>query len=140
MPQDNVETLRRGLEAFNSGDMERIVAFIDPEFEGEVPSELSAEPDTYRGHEGVRRYFRSFDDVMEEIHFTPVRVWDAGDRVAILLRLSARGRQTSIEVTQEVAQVWTFRDRRAVRARAFPSLAEALAAAGLSEQAAETPL
>jgi len=27
-----------------------------PDFVGVVPPELSAEPDTYRGHAGIRRY------------------------------------------------------------------------------------
>lgn len=49
--QENVDVIRRGLEAFNSEDMERILAFVDPDFETEVSGELSAEPDTHRGHE-----------------------------------------------------------------------------------------
>jgi ketosteroid isomerase-like protein len=57
MSTENVDTLLEGLEAFNSRDIERILGFLDPDFETVVPPSLSAEPDTYRGHDGARRYF-----------------------------------------------------------------------------------
>ena len=50
------DALQAAVEAFASGDPERIVRHIDPEFEGVVPPSMSAEPDNYLGHEGVRRY------------------------------------------------------------------------------------
>ena len=133
MSQENVEALRQGFEAFNSGDIGRILTFAHPDFEAEVPRELSAEPDTYRGHDGIRRYFESFQDVMEEIRFQPERFWDAGQSVVVVARLTARGRQTAIPVEQRIAQVWTMRDGRALRVRTYVSLSEALEAAGVSE-------
>jgi ketosteroid isomerase-like protein len=133
MSQENVELIRRGLEAFNSEDMERILAFVDPDFETEVSGELSAEPDTYRGHDGIRRYFESFRDAMDEIRFQPERFWDAGEAVVVALRLTAKGRQTAIRVEQRIAQVWSVRDGRAIGVRTYTSIAEALRAAGLQE-------
>src|ERR1700730_7272494 len=117
MSQENVDLVRRGLEAFNSEDMERILAFVDPDFETEVPRELSAEPDAYRGHDGIRRYFESFRDAMDEIRFEPERFWEAGESVVVALRLTARGRQTAILVEQRIAQVWSIRDGRAIGLR-----------------------
>jgi ketosteroid isomerase-like protein len=133
MSQENVELIRRGLEAFNSEDMERILAFVDPDFETEVSGELSAEPDAYRGHDGIRRYFESFRDAMDEIRFQPERFWDAGEAVVVALRLTAKGRQTAIRVEQRIAQVWSVRDGRAIGVRTYTSIAEALRAAGLQE-------
>jgi uncharacterized protein len=133
MSQENVDLIRRGLEAFNSEDMERILAFVDPDFETVVSGELSAEPDTYRGHDGVRRYFESFRDAMDEIRFEPERFWDAGEAVVVALCLTARGRQTAIRVEQRIAQVWSIRDGRAIGVRTYASIAEALRAARLQE-------
>ena len=48
MSQQDIDTLRRLLEAFNGHDMERILSLTDPEFEAVIPAQLSAEPDTYR--------------------------------------------------------------------------------------------
>jgi ketosteroid isomerase-like protein len=133
MSQENVESLRRAYEAFSSGDLGRILVFAHADFEAVVPPELSAEPDTYRGHEGIRRYFQSFEDAMDEIRFQPERFWDAGDSVVAVVRLTAKGRQTAISVEQRIAQVWTILDGKAIGLRTYPSVAEALAAVGLSE-------
>jgi ketosteroid isomerase-like protein len=131
MSEESVELVRRVFEAYNSGDIGRIVAMTDPEFEGEIPPELSAEPDTYRGHDGIRRYFESFQDAMQEIRFHPERIWDAGDSAVVILRLTAKGRQTAIPVEQRLALAWTFRDGRALRVRAYATREQALKAVGL---------
>src|ERR1700751_2688156 len=123
--------MRAGFEALNSGEEARILAFADPDFETVVPPELSTEPDTYRGHEGIRRYFELFDDAMEDVRFEAERLWEAGDSVVAVVRLTARGKQTGIPVEQRIAQVWTIRDGRALRAQTFSKLSEALAEAGL---------
>jgi ketosteroid isomerase-like protein len=130
---DNVEALREGFAAINSGDLERILAFADADFEAEVPPELSAEPDTYRGHAGLRRYFDSFVAVMDDIRFEAERVWDAGDKLVADVRVTAKGKATGIAVEQRVAQVWTIRDRKALRVRAYPTLSEAFESVGLRE-------
>jgi ketosteroid isomerase-like protein len=133
MSQENVELVRRGLEAFNSEDLEQILGFIHPEFETEVPPQFSAEPDRYVGHEGVRRYFETFREAMDEIRFRIERLWDAGDCVVLAVRLTAKGRQTGIPVEQHFAQVWRVRDGKAKQVTTYSSLPEALEAAGLPE-------
>jgi ketosteroid isomerase-like protein len=133
MSTENVDTLLEGLEAFNSRDIERILGFLDPDFETVVPPSLSAEPDTYRGHDGARRYFESFWETMDEVRFRPERFWDADESVVVAMRLTAKGRRTRIAVEQRFAQVWTFRDGKATRARTYASDADALKAAGLGD-------
>ena len=135
MTDDNREVLRAGLAAINSGDIDRIIEFVHPEFEATVPAELSAEPDIYRGREGIRRYFETFWDAMEEIHFEAERSWEAGEHVVVSFRLTARGKQTGIPVEQRAVFVWTLRDRQALAVRAFASLPQALASVGLDERA-----
>lgn len=133
MAQANIENLRQAYEAFNSGDISRILAFAHPDFEAVVPAELSTEPDTYRGHEGIRCYFQSFEDAMDEIRFQPEQFWDAGQSVVALVRLTAKGRQTGIPVEQRFAQVWSVRGGKGVALHTYASLSQALAAAGLEE-------
>jgi ketosteroid isomerase-like protein len=133
MSRENVEIVRRGFEAYNSGDIGRILALTHPDFEGQVPPELSAEPDTYRGHDGIRGYFQSFQDAMDEIHFHPERFWDVGDSVVVAARLNAKGRQTAIPVEQRFVQVWTIRGGKAIRLQTYVSLSEALATVGLAQ-------
>jgi ketosteroid isomerase-like protein len=133
MSLENVELVRRGFEAFNSGDIDRILAFTGADFEIDVPPGLSAEPDTYRGPEGVRRYFHTFDEAMDEVRFHADRSWEAEESVVVDARVTARGKQTAIPVEQRAAQVWTIRGGRVVRIRAYALLSEALESVGLEE-------
>jgi ketosteroid isomerase-like protein len=130
---ENVEIVHQLIKAFNDGDMERILALIGSDFEGEVPPSISAEPDTYRGHDGVRRYFQSFHDAMSEIRFHPEQFWDGGESVVVDLRLTAKGRQTAIPVEQRIGQIWRVRAGKARAARSYESVSEALKAAGLED-------
>jgi ketosteroid isomerase-like protein len=132
MSQQNVEAVREAFAAFNSGDIERIVACTHSAFEARVPPELSAEPDTYRGHDGIRRYFHSFEDAMDDVRFRPERFWEAGESVVVVARLTAKGRQTAIPVEQQIAQVWMLREGKAFRISTYATLAEALQSAGLA--------
>jgi ketosteroid isomerase-like protein len=132
--QQNLRALREVFDAFNSADLGRIVAFTHPDFEGVVPPELSAEPDIYRGHDGIRRYFQSFEEAMAEIRFHEERLWDVGESVVVAVRLTAKGRQTAIPVEQQFALVWSFRDGKAVRVQAYASLSQALESVGLMEE------
>jgi uncharacterized protein len=129
------ERILRGLyEAFGRGDIDDILRFVDPEFEVAVPPELSAEPDTYRGHDGIRRYFATFADAMDEISFEPQRFWETPDCVVADVLMSAKGRLTSIRVEQHFAQVWVLRDGRVFRATTYVQLADALRAAGVPDE------
>jgi uncharacterized protein len=130
--QEDVATVRDALTAFNSGDLARILTLCDPQIEAEVPASISSEPDTYRGHEGIRRYFESFWDVMDEIHFEGEQFAEAGESIVVDLRVTAKGRQTGILVEQRNAGVWMVRDGKVLGIRAYASFAEALEAAGLS--------
>src|SRR3954451_8755516 len=110
----NIAVMRRGFEALSTEGIEGLIRFVDPDFETTTPPGLAAEPDTYRGHDGVRRYWSSFEEVMEDIRFEPRRMSSLGDRVLVDLVIKARGRATGIEVEQNVAQVWVFKDGKAI--------------------------
>jgi ketosteroid isomerase-like protein len=133
MSQQNVEIVRQIFEAFNSEDIELILARTHTEFELEVPPALSAEPDIYRGHDGMRRYWESFQDAMDEIRIQPERLCDAGEAVVVAMHLTAKGRRTAIAVEQRTAGVWTICDGKVIRVRAYVSLSEALETVGLAE-------
>jgi ketosteroid isomerase-like protein len=120
-------------DAFNGEDIEQIIGLAHPDFRAEIPPEISAEPDTYSGPDGIRRYFESFQEVMTDIRFHPERFWDAGQAVVVAMRLTARGKQTGIAVEQRSAGVWTIRDGKVIGSRTYRLLADALEAVGLTE-------
>lgn len=132
MSERNLEIVRDAFEAMEREGWQALLELIDPEFELTTPADLAMEPDTYRGREGLRRYFESFEDAMDDIRVVPEgELVDAGDKVFIPFRLSARGKETGIEATQHAFQVWTMRAGKGLRAEVFASREDALAAAGL---------
>lgn len=133
MSSENVETVRRGYEAYARAGVEAFLPLLDPEFELTTTPDLAAEPDTYRGEDGIRRYFDSFEEAMEEIRFEPLEFIDAGEHVIVPQRQRMRGRASGVEVDVRSTQVWTVRGGKLVRMEFFPTRAEALEAVGPRE-------
>jgi ketosteroid isomerase-like protein len=127
--RENLEIVQRGFDAFNETGVEGILPFIHPEFEATTPPNLASEPDTYRGHDGIRRWFDSFDEVMEEIRWDAHGYQQVGDQVVVEFTLRARGKTTGLDFGQEAVMVWSLRDGKAIRVELFETLDEALAAA-----------
>ena len=133
MSDENIEIVKRGFEALDAGGVEAMIELLDPDFEATVPPELSVEPDTYRGHEGMRRYFAAFEG-LEDVRFEFVDGVAVGDKVVVTMMLRAKGTGTGIPVEQLAHQVWTIRDGKAVRVEAYANKADALAAAGIEDE------
>jgi ketosteroid isomerase-like protein len=127
--RENLEIVQRGFEAFNAQGVEGVIPFIDPDFEATTPPDLASEPDTYRGPDGIRRWFDSFFEVMDEIRWDAREFHEAGDKVVVEFTLRARGKTTGLSFGQEAVMVWTLRDGKAIRVDLFPTLDQALEAA-----------
>jgi uncharacterized protein len=87
----------------------------------------------YRGHEGLRRFFRERYEAWEEIEDHCEELIDAGEQVISVTTTRGRGRSSGVEVEGANASIWTVRDGKIVRVVWFGRRDEALEAAGLSE-------
>ena len=124
--------VRAMLETLNESGVEAALGQIHPDFEGVTPPELSPEPDTYRGHEGIRRYFAGFDGVMDEVRWEADELMEApGDRVVAGIRLLTRSVATGLELELPVWQLCTVRDGKVLRIEGFAKREDALRAAGI---------
>ena len=124
--------VRSMLETLNESGVEAAMDQIHPDFEGVTPPELSPEPDTYRGHEGVRRYFAGFEGVMDEVRWEADELMEApDDRVVAGIRLLTRSVATGLELELPVWQVCTVRDGKVLRIEGFAEREDALRAAGI---------
>jgi ketosteroid isomerase-like protein len=132
MSQGNVETVRAVLEHLNEGDINGLILLCDSDFELDMSARVF-NPKTYRGHEGIRGFYREVGEVWEDFRWEPLRFFEADDEVVVLLHSHGRGRGSGIEMARDVAMVWTVREDRAVSVRFYIDQAEALEAAGLSE-------
>jgi ketosteroid isomerase-like protein len=133
MNETNADLVRERFGPMRDGDVEALLPLIHPAFEVTTPPGLAAEPDTYRGPEGIRRYFESFYEVMDRVSFEPDDFIAVGERVVVPLTLKARGRTTGIETAQRLVQVWELKDEKAYRIEVYATLEEAMDAARSAE-------
>jgi ketosteroid isomerase-like protein len=133
MNETNADLVRERFAPMREGDVEALLTLIHPDFEVTTPPGLAAEPDTYRGPEGIRRYFDSFYEIMDRVSFEPHDFIGVGERVVVPVTLRARGRTTGIETTQKLVQVWELRDEKAYRIEVYATLEEAMKAARSAE-------
>ena len=140
MSQENVELVRRLLDMFARRDHEAVFAFYDSEIEWDARAapDFGAVDDLsgfYRGHEGVRAYWRRWLQAWKDIQFEVDDVLDAGDEVVALIRNQRQwGRESGIvTVMPPYGLVFTIRAGKVVRWRSYPNQESALEAVGLSE-------
>jgi ketosteroid isomerase-like protein len=132
MAATNVELVRRGFEAMSEEGVEGMLPFVHPDFEVTTPASLAAEPDTYRGREGVRRWFDSFYEAVDEIRFEAHEYRAVGEKVVVPFTMRVRGRTTGIEAEQTAVQVWQLREGKVFRMEIFATVDEAMEALGAS--------
>ncbi len=130
MSTENVQLIRKLVEAFNDRDIDSVVQDMQPDVELH-PLRAQLERKAYRGHDGVREMLADFDQDWESIQVDAEEFRDADDEVVVLGRLRARGRASGIDLDVPMGFVWTLRDGKVLRIRSFSEQADALRAAGL---------
>ena len=133
MSQQNVEILRRAIEAFNRGDPHAWAAVLAPDFEYIASGAVVGIGGTYRGADGFRQFLDSFWDEFDEPTVELGEVIASGDQVLASVTFRGRGKHSGITTDWHLWQLWTLLDGKAVRGQAFTRKEEALEAAGLSE-------
>jgi len=132
MSQENLEIVRTGYDAFNRGDIEAILAALDPAIEWWPASD---EPITapYRGHDGYRSLVGEIREYVPDIQAEIEECFAAGDQVVTCLRFWGRGRDSGAPVEVRETNVARFRDGKIVEVREYRDKADALEAVGRSE-------
>lgn len=107
----DLQLAREAFDALNTGGVAAMLAFVHPEFEMETPAAIAMEPQVYRGHAGITRYFESFYDVMDEVRIEPAELEQLEPgRVLVHFRVRTRGRASGIETEMDTRGVVTLRD------------------------------
>ncbi len=134
MSQENVEIVRRVVDAANRRDADAFVATLSPDVEWEDAFFWTEGPRTFRGRAGVREWLNQVQEPWESLHLEAEEVTDASDgRFIVGFRLTARGKESGVETQLRFwATCWTA-DGKITRRQAFRERADALEAAGLSE-------
>jgi ketosteroid isomerase-like protein len=131
MSQETIDVVLGLLDANARRDWDAVFGFYSPDIEWEDTDGLWGDWGTARGHDGVRtawqRWFETLTDVDWRLDGD---LAEAGDEVAATYRVHARGRGSGAEVVQRLTLLWSIRDGKVVRVRAYRERERALEALG----------
>lgn len=123
MGTPNSELVRRGYDALNRGDWVALQDIVTPDLELRRAPGLGH----IEGADAVIGF--AAPDVFEHQRFEVAgEVSDAGDRLLVPLRVSARGAGSTMEIEQDVWHVVLLREGRIARLEIFFDREQALAA------------
>jgi ketosteroid isomerase-like protein len=123
-------SFRAGMEAYSRRDYERALEGFHPDIEWSAETDLVPDAQVYRGHEGVRRFWAEWAEVIEgmTLEVEECRAVDDGWVLAVT-RASGTGAGSGVSVASgSFAQLAQFRDGQVVRVRLFGDVKRALAA------------
>lgn len=132
MAQDNVEAVKRLMDAFNARDPDTFADVTTPDFEW-ITSMAAVEGEVFFGREGIYTYFGRMKEAWAEFQTLADEYRDLGDRVLLLGRLDGRGRASGVPVSAPLDILFDVRDGGISRMHSFLDHDEALRTAGLSE-------
>jgi ketosteroid isomerase-like protein len=123
----DIEVVKATFAAFAARDVEAVLALSAPDIElTAVTGDQAGRTDPYRGHAGVRQYFRDVASVWEELRLTPREFRPVGDLILVTGKVSARSRGRT--VTGSTGWIWRVRDGKVVYGKVYASAADAIAA------------
>ena len=131
MSQENLEIVRRAMDAYNARELTAYLAEISDSVR--FQSRFSAiDSVIYNGHADMRRYFANLDEVWSRYEMQLERMVPEGNQVAALCHLYAVGRDSDIQLEEHPGVVFTIEAGTIVAMDSYSTHADALAAIGLS--------
>jgi ketosteroid isomerase-like protein len=131
MSEENVESVRAVVEAFNRRDVKALEAFFATDAEI-VPVRAAFEGTSYGGPDAAKQWVAAVDESWEELLVEIEETRDGGDRILALGRIRGQGRESGARIDVEAASVAYFRDGLITALHNYTNLAAAVEAAGLS--------
>jgi ketosteroid isomerase-like protein len=116
----NVDVVRELFERFAEGGIEPTMDLFSRDVLIEIPPDMSAEPDDYHGHDGVRRYFAGFDGMISDLRYEALELIPVGDAVLAHVRLSGRGASSGLDVSLDPYVLHELEAGRITRIRPYP--------------------
>jgi len=132
MSGENVETVRRHIEAWNRRDQAAYVASFRSDAEIDWSRARALFRGVYRGREQQKAFWDEFWSTFEDSQLEIHDLTEAGSEVVVWNTAHMWGRD-GIEVTARSAIVFTVENGEITCLRLFQERAEALEAVGLSE-------
>ena len=132
MSEENVETMRAALDAFNRRDGEGFDSLLAEGAEI-VPVRAALEGTTYQGSDAATQYCVAVEQSWEELEWEIEDLQERGDMVIAVGHIRGHGRGSGAAIDSRAGWVAHFRDGLIARFQTYADRGEALEAAGLSE-------
>lgn len=137
MPEAHADLARAFTAAFNSGNVDALIACCDPsvEFHSTFAAVGGA---VYSGHDGMRKWYADLQEAWDEIRSELEAVFDVGEgRLLVFTVLHARGLHSGAAAVLSVATVTTLRNGLFDYYKAYIHREDALAELGVTEDELE---
>lgn len=131
MSNENVEVVRRSLDAYARRDEMVLRRIVDVDFELDWSRSIGWLAGVYRGIDEALRFYAGYFEAFREIVVRPDCFIHTGDLVVVPNEAHQRGRG-GIEVTARSCLVFTLRSGKLLRICLYQDTEEALEAAGLA--------
>ena len=125
------EALREAYAALNRNDIPAMVNAFDPQIEWTDPAEYPG-GGTYRGHADVEAHLSKAREMWAEGSCEPEQFIVAGDKIVVFVYVRVRLKHNMEWVEARLADVYTFRNGKAIQMRAFADRRQALEWAGVT--------
>jgi ketosteroid isomerase-like protein len=123
------EAVRRFADAVTLRDVDAAIALSDPEIE--FLSVLSVDGRAYKGHDGIRQYFDDVSSAWSEWTVDVEHILAGPDgRVAIVMTMNGRGRESAAGFSERTGHVWTLRNGKLLRNEPYRDAERALVEVG----------
>jgi ketosteroid isomerase-like protein len=133
MSQENVELVRRTVDAFNRGDLDGTLENWAPDAIWDWSNSHGFDAGVFRGHEEIRTFVQRFLETFDEVQFELSDPVEVEEGLLIVENVAhVRGRD-GIEAQARSAWVITIRDGEQVSLILYQTKQKALEAAGLTE-------
>ena len=117
-------------EAVTAGDVETALEVCHPEIE--FMSVLAVSGRRYRGHAGIREYFEDVASAWAEWRVEVHRIVPgANGRVAIVMSMHVRGKESGLILSERTDHIWTLKDDKLLHNEPYREPDEALRELGL---------
>ena len=115
MSQENVDLVRGAYDEFNSGNVEGVIARLDPEVEWIEPGGGNAPSGTFKGPDCVANdVFAAVPENFDEFTCTVEEAGDQGDTVVVTAHFEAKNK-SGAELDTQAEHVWEVRDGKVAR-------------------------
>jgi ketosteroid isomerase-like protein len=133
MSESDIDSLRRGYDAFNQRDLEGLLAFFDPDATWIPSSSAWGAGGTYHGHEGLVRLLEELERDWQVFQSVAQEFRQVGDWILVLGDVLAIPKDGGKEIRSPTAWIWEMRDGKALRLQAYTEPRRALEALGIPE-------